>query len=183
MRTSDRILLILIAIVSIAVAVLLILSHFVGITIGYENVLSFSLNDAVMEDVCIAIAALIALTVGTSLFVIVSRSYKYRLIHRQDIVQITADEKGNAEITFDALRALAVRRCKTFRWVSDCSCDVDVIKNGIVLFVKLRPVNDTVLTNASEQLREELHRSIWEQTGIRLAQVRVLILPYKAIHK
>ena len=179
MRSSDRFLLILLAVVSYALAVLVILSHFVGVFHALDGIITFTLYDATLETICLALFVLIALTVGTSLFVIVSRSYRYRLVNRQDSIELSRDELGVSEITFDALRAIAEKKCRSFRYVSECSCDVDVIQGSTVMYVRLRTLPDTVLTDTSREVREVLSRTIAEQTGIKVSDIRVLVLPFR----
>lgn len=179
MRTSDKLLLIMIAIINYAVAALIILSRFLGVYRPFDGIISFSLSNKTWETTVLIFAIILTVIVGTSLFIIVSRASKYRLVDRNDTIALAGDENGTAAITFDALRAIAVKKCKSFRYVSECNCDVWVRRDELHLDMRLRPMQDTKLTDATQEIRSAVTEAVREQTGLSVSDIRILILPYK----
>ena len=179
MKTADKVLLITVALINYAVAALIILSRFVGIFRPFDGIIAFHLGNGKLETAVLVFAVILILAVGTSFFVIVADSSKYRLIDRKDTLVINDDVQGKSEITFDAVRAIASRKCRTFRFVQEVKCDLYMKKDEPVLDIRLRPVQDTVLTEATVQMREAVVQAIAEQTGITIGRVRILILPYR----
>ncbi|MBQ9949114.1 MAG: hypothetical protein IJO93_00125 [Clostridia bacterium] len=181
MRTSDKILLVLLALLNFAASVITILAEFVKVSIPYfDGILTFNLRNDSLETLCAVFFIVLTLIVGTSLLIIVSRASKYRLINRNDTVLLNTHEPGTSEITFEALRMMAKKKCMSFRFVEDCTADVEKSGNDISMYIRIRPQADTALLNAADELKRELCASIEGQTGIVLKQVKVIILPYKA---
>lgn len=181
MRTADKVLLVLLALVNYALAVLVILAEFIQVNLGVlEDMLSFPAAlgyNGTLEAVIYIVFIAAALIVGTSLLVIVSRSANYRPVNRNDTISICDD--GSMEITYEALRVMSKKKCMTYRFVVDCSTDVDAAGGELTLFVKLRPTPDTVLTDALAQLKKELAENIENQTGLAVKKIKILVLPYK----
>lgn len=179
MKTADKILLVLIALIDYALAALIILSRFLGIVHVFDGIIAFHLQNGAWETAVVVFTIVLLIAVGTSFLVIVSDSAKYRLTDRNDTLVLSEDAQGKSEITFEAIRSIATRKCRTFRFVQDVKCDLYMKKGEAVLDIRLRPQQDTILTDASEQLRSAVVQTIAEQTGITVSKVRMLILPYR----
>ena len=178
MRNSDRILLILLGIIDIAAGAYLAVARIIGQAIPYIDELLNKLlgNDAYF--VCINILlVLFLIIVGTSLVVIALNSLKYKRYKRNDVVMISNDGASSAAITTDALRVIAKKKCMTFRFVSECSADVEA-KAGIVsLVVRICPFANVELPAAISELQTQLAESVQAQTGLTVGSVDVTILP------
>ena len=179
MRTSDKILLILLALINYAVAILVIMSVGFNVRI-FDDILTFSLHNEALESICCIFVVVLTAILGTGLLSIVFRSGNYRLEKRNDTVKLS--DNGSVEITYEALRSMTKKKCMTFKFVSDCSTDVNMTDGQLTLYIRLRPYPDTILTDEIEKLKSELARTVERQTGIVVQNIKVLVLSYKA-HK
>lgn len=179
MRIFDRILFIMLAVVHFAAGILVLLSETAFESkVTLSGLLSNAIGNHQSALVVCAGAVAVLFIFGAFFISVVISSRNYVKDNSHNSIRMPVEGSGSASITVEAIRAIAKKKCLSFRFVSDCTTDVREHDGEIELRVKIKPYADVILPTAVKELQDELMSTVQAQTGIVTRSVSVVVLPY-----
>lgn len=182
MKVLDRLLLIVLVLLTAIIAAFVI----TGELVLPENLKPsgwLTGLDPVAAVIIVFVSALAVLAIDVRLIAVALFSNK-RNADKSNMInktQIESSELGASFITIDALNTIAHKRCMAFRFVNDCTTNVTVVNNGIIVAVRVVPMPDINLPESMRELQASLKNTLEEQAGIRVVEIPVLILPQATV--
>ena len=179
MKILDKILLFLLLTITMAAAIALIILE-TGL-LPYTGISDIFMNTPFHDTVklIVILCAVVLILIDIRLFVAAFIVGKHDTDNISSInkTQIESSDFGASFITISALNTMAYKRCMAFRFVNDCTTNVTVVSNGIIVAVKVVPIPDINLPESMRELQASLKNTLEEQAGIKVVEIPILILP------
>lgn len=90
---------------------------------------------------------------------------------------IKAGEYGSVFISLEALNAMVQKHCRANTRVKDCESHVCIVPSGVSIRLKLVVMPDTPLPGLTQELQETLKEYIQSLSGIAVAEISIMIAP------
>ncbi len=118
---------------------------------------------------------IVAVVIGLVLLIVALRFFFYHLGGRRVDFVVLDGEHGNIRISFETIRQLSNRTCKSIRGVQEFDTRVREAQNGVVLLVKLRVLPDIDLSAMGSEVQSAVKTYVEHTTGVRIEKVVVHI--------
>ncbi len=182
MKVLDRLFIILLVLLTSLMAIFLVIGELL-LPVYLKPSGWLTGLDPVAAVLIVILSAIAVLAIDVRLAIIALSSNR-RHADKSNMInktQIESSELGASFITIDALNTIAHKRCMAFRFVNDCTTNVTVVNNGIIVAVRVVPMPDINLPESMRELQASLKNTLEEQAGIRVVEIPVLILPQATV--
>lgn len=169
-RAFDRVLMVLVVLLLLAVAVFLSAVAF--------RVLDRQIIETYIEGFYTLWQNIVILLVIAAVLLIIALRLLYAALvppRRKVRAVVRRTEEGTLSITLTTLQDIAIRSAKTVEGVKDTACEVIAVEGGVRICFKVDPTNEAVLPEMGKQLQTRVKEQVEMLSGIAVKEVNVLV--------